>query len=402
MVRRLALLASVIILSSHTALPTSAGAIVLDGLRDPAYVLLTTDPVGDVPASVSLTVTREWADLTALYAFTTTTHLFVYIALPAYAHDRSSGQIGLTIDTTGDLPGSGGAADPWNNPITYAYTSTHHLSGTVPHTTTHTLLPDAVIRGNLACCAPPADVDLNDGWTELRLWTGTAWAGAANNWGGLESEDLTGDHIAYADSHGVELAIPLAEISATITNTLHLQAYTTQRGYFNGAYDSIPSEPAITSIYSPTVQHAFTTLEQPTQPEEPPPPPPDTLPVLSFAAAVYQANEAAGSVLVSVVASGTVTQAVSVTAHALPGTASPLDFTPLTSTLTLSPTHLFVPFTLTLFNDAIAEPDETILLDLASPQNALLGQPAAAVLTLLDDDDHVPLLWRLLLPLILR
>jgi len=356
------------------------------------------DFYADIPPSLMLSPLTDWTDLTALYVYTTTTDLYVYVDLPAYGLDRSSGQIGLALDTTGDVPDSGGAADPWGNPITYAFTSTHNNTGTVPLTTTYALLPDVVIRGNIPG-GTPSDVDTNDGWTELRVWSGTNWTGAAVNWGGLdpnvnENRQL-GSHIAYADGYGVELAIPLADLGMIVSGTLHLHFYTTQRGQFHGAYDSLPSDFPVASAFSPTVQHNFATLHFPAGPSPDPP-------SLAFSSAAYQASETDSATAITLTASGLVTQPVSATVHALPGTASTLDFVPLTTTVVLSPVLSTVPITVTLLPDDDSEPSETILLSLSAPVNAILGQPAAAVLTLLDDDSPPPILIRVLLPLLVR
>lgn len=379
-----------------TAAPARATTIVLDGLRDPGYVLLTTDPVGDIPVALVNSLT-EWTDLTALYAYTTTTDLYIYAALPAYGHDRSSGQFGLAIDLTGDVPNSGGVSDPWGNPITYAFTSTNHVSGAVPLATTHTLLPDVVIRGNIPSSAS-AGVDVNDGWTELRTWNGSAWLGATVNWGGLTYYgDLLGDHIAYASGYGVEMAIPLADLAVPVSGTLHLHFYTTQKGYFSGAYDALPSGLQTAHALSPTVQHNLTTLFFPADPGPVPDPP-----NVAFAAAAMNVDEGEVAVALTVNASGSVTQPVTVTASALAGTASALDFVPLSATLGFSPVLTTIPFTVTLLPDDDVESDETILLSLAQPLNAVLGTPAAAVLTILDDDSPATMLLRVLLPLLLR
>jgi hypothetical protein len=247
------------------------------------------------------------------------------------------------------------------------------------------------------------EFDINNGNTELSQWTGSAWDNGPNDWGGIPDAQLIGAHIAYADGYGVELSIPLADIGVTLSSTVHLQVYTTQHGHFNGAYDTLPSDLPTASIYSPTIQHTFATLELPGEPVEPTPPPAGDLPELAFGSAAYQTNESDGTASISIHAVGAVTRPLTVTAHALPGTASVADFAPLTTTLIVGPVITSTTFTVTLVNDTDDEPDETILLDLATPLNAVLGQPDAAVLTILDDDFiEQPILLRILLPLIRR
>src|SRR5436190_372761 len=106
--------------------------ITLDGQLDAAYTLLAQDPPNDTAVVFASAPATAWTDLTALYVATDTTNLYVYAALPDFVKGTSTGEIGLAIDTTGDIPNSGGSVDPWGNAITYSYTSTlHNISTTV-------------------------------------------------------------------------------------------------------------------------------------------------------------------------------------------------------------------------------------------------------------------------------
>src|SRR5205085_12160160 len=147
----------------------------------------------------------------------------------------------LAIDTTGDVPSSGGANDPWGNPISFAYTSTRNNISATAQTTLNTILPDVVIRGNLKG-APPTDSDHNDGLTELRVWNGSNWQGAAFDWGGLK-DPIGPAHIAYSNGNGVELAIPFVDIGIAPTATVNLQFFVTRNPGVEsnfGAIDTIP------------------------------------------------------------------------------------------------------------------------------------------------------------------
>lgn len=177
-------------------LPIGAGlaqpsAITLNGLRDPAYVLLAVDPAADLASAMATIPQYSWAELSALYVTTDTTNLYIYVSLPYFSDLASSGEIGLVIDTTGDVPNSGGTTDPWFNAVTFAYTVTHANTGTVPLNTSHIVRPEVVIRGNL-----PGVIPQDDGHTELLKWDGSAWTGAGVNWGGVIALELVGTHIA--------------------------------------------------------------------------------------------------------------------------------------------------------------------------------------------------------------
>ena len=50
-------------------------ALTLDGRRDPAYVLLATDPATDLAAPFASSAYTSWAELSALYVYTDTANL---------------------------------------------------------------------------------------------------------------------------------------------------------------------------------------------------------------------------------------------------------------------------------------------------------------------------------------
>ena len=200
------------------------GSPTLDGVRDALYgAAIATDPAGDLanpgPATWSGTA---WTDQTALYCQNDDAFLFVYSDLPQYSQSVSSGQIGLAIDrgTT-----AGGSTDPWGNAITY----------------NHPNRPDYIIRGNIpGINNPPND---NNGWTELRAWSGAAWSAGGTNWGGISGGGQVGAKIAYSNANGVEFKIPLSDIgNPALGSTVNLQFFATQSGAVKGAYDTVPSD----------------------------------------------------------------------------------------------------------------------------------------------------------------
>lgn len=205
----------------------------LDGVRDAGYVLVATDPAGDLatmsgPGDWTGT---QWTDLTAMYVAADTSNLYVYVDLPGYFFDAgdtgndSSGQIGLAIETDGTV-NSGGAGDAWGTAVTFSHSNINGFAAG------DALLPDYLIRGNVS----------NDGgWTELRTWNGNWGAGAGVNWGGINGGEI-GTHVAYSFGDGVEISIPWTDIGNPDPAHVKLQFFATQEGSTKGAYDSLGSD----------------------------------------------------------------------------------------------------------------------------------------------------------------
>jgi glycosidase len=246
--------------SSRPALPDVS--ITLDGLREDDYVLLATDPT-DLAGPIAAWYGTTWTELTKLYAANDGNYLYLYVDLPTYSKGGSSGEIGVAIDTSGDVSNSGGSADPWLNEITFAYTSTQNQVGGTPVTSTNTILPDFMIRGNIPGLSgnPPDD---NNGWTELRTWSSAGaggWSGAGTNWGGIPTGGQIGTYIAYSDNRGVEFKIPLAALGLAPGESVNLEFFTTQKGSASvkGAFDTLPSDDQSTGWDDATVQKRLAT-----------------------------------------------------------------------------------------------------------------------------------------------
>lgn len=256
-----ALLAVSALTVSAVAAPLSPAAPLaptLDGVRDSSYTLLATDPDNDLanpgPGAWSGTT---WTDLRELYVQHDTNALYVYLPLPNYALNVSSGEIGLTLDFSTT---AGGPSDPWGRAITYAYTGTNrNVSGT-PVNHPSALLPDVVIRGNIPGLAnnPP---DQNNGWTELRRWDGSNFnTGLSINWGGLANGQQVGPRIAYANGQGVELMMPWIDMGlSSAPSVINVQFYTTQKATSKGAFDTVPSDDQSTGWDDPTTQRHYAT-----------------------------------------------------------------------------------------------------------------------------------------------
>ncbi len=236
----LAILTALVWLTPATR-TAAVGVFVLDGQRDAAYgAAIAADPGGDLanpgPGSWSGTL---WSDLAQLYCGSDGTNLFVYGNLPAYAQNASSGEIGLLI-RPGSVTNPGGSADPWGNAITF----------------NHANRPYYVVRGNIpGINNPPND---NNGWTELRVWQGSAWSAGGVNWGGISGGGQIGSHIAYANNTGVELKIPFSAIGG-LSSSVSLELFATQKGAGKGAYDTTPTDDQATGWDDPTTQTAWAT-----------------------------------------------------------------------------------------------------------------------------------------------
>ena len=116
---------------------------------------------------------------------------------------------------------------------------------------------------------------------------------------------------------------------------------------------------------------------------------------LQFSAASYSVGEGAGSATITVTRSGGSAGAVGVTFAATNGTATaPGDFTVVSQTVSFAAGDT-APKTVTVAigDDALVESSETVNLALSAPTGgATLGSPAAAVLTITDNDTAGPVL----------
>jgi len=110
------------------------------------------------------------------------------------------------------------------------------------------------------------------------------------------------------------------------------------------------------------------------------------LPQLQFSAENYAVNEGDGAATITVALSGTPEETATVDYATSSGTAGSGDYTGTSGTLTFNPGETSKTFTVSIREDTTDEPDETVMLTLSSPDNAVLGALAAATLTLADND----------------
>ena len=114
----------------------------------------------------------------------------------------------------------------------------------------------------------------------------------------------------------------------------------------------------------------------------------DTGEMLKFSAATYSVSEASATATVTVTRTGGSAAGVTVNYAVSGGTAGAgSDFTAVSGTLTFGAGVLSKTFTVAIAPDTLDESDETVALTLSNPTGgATLGTPAAAVLTISDND----------------
>jgi hypothetical protein len=116
---------------------------------------------------------------------------------------------------------------------------------------------------------------------------------------------------------------------------------------------------------------------------------------VQFSSAAYSVGEGAGAATVIATLSAPSWQTVTVEyATSDPSTGSGQvpaeagsDYTAISGTLTFAPGQTSRTFDVTILDDGIDEPDETINLTLSDPVSATLGTPPTATLTIVDDDE---------------
>jgi uncharacterized delta-60 repeat protein len=111
---------------------------------------------------------------------------------------------------------------------------------------------------------------------------------------------------------------------------------------------------------------------------------------VQFSSSAYAISESAGIAVINVLRAGATNGTVSVNYGTSDGSAvGGQDYVPQNSSLTFNPGETNKTFSITILNDALVEPDETVNLSLSLPVGAVLGVPATAVLTIVNDDTDV-------------
>ncbi len=111
-------------------------------------------------------------------------------------------------------------------------------------------------------------------------------------------------------------------------------------------------------------------------------------PTVQFSAATYAVNESAGGATITVTRSGPTAGVATVDYRSADGSAiAGSDYTAFSGTLTFAPGDAAPKtFSVPVTNDAAVETDETLRLTLSQASGAAIGEPASAVLTLVNDD----------------
>src|SRR5690606_33518217 len=113
---------------------------------------------------------------------------------------------------------------------------------------------------------------------------------------------------------------------------------------------------------------------------------------VQFAAAEYDFNENDGTVTIDVVREGNTSRALSVRygLGTYTGTNAAVvneDFFPFSGTVSFASGQTSRSFTVRLRDDAVVEPDETLVMELSLPSSgAVLGTNAVAALNIIDND----------------
>ena len=112
------------------------------------------------------------------------------------------------------------------------------------------------------------------------------------------------------------------------------------------------------------------------------------LPEVQFSSGEYSVVEGAGPALITATLSSAAPVTVTVAYSTTDGTAvTGSDYLTASGTLTFTPGVASQTFSVSILDDEIDEPAETVSLALSGPVQALLGTPAVAVLTIVDDND---------------
>jgi hypothetical protein len=118
----------------------------------------------------------------------------------------------------------------------------------------------------------------------------------------------------------------------------------------------------------------------------------DDPPAVQLSAASYTASEADGTAIITVTLTAPSAKPITVNYATSDGTAKAgSDYAAASRSLHFAPGETSRTFALVITNDTVAEPDETLHITLSEAVNAILGTPAAAILTLLDNDEAPPL-----------
>jgi hypothetical protein len=179
----------------------------------------------------------------------------------------------------------------------------------------------------------------------------------------------SGGGVDYTLTSGVLTFLPFETskpIPITINNDTIVEA--------NETIQITLSAPSNATLGS-TLTHTYTILDN------------DNVPAISFTTASSSGSESVTSVNLGVTLSNASTEAVTVNYAISGGTATNgQDYTFTTGTLTFAPGETSKNVPLSIIDDTIDEPDETVQISLSSPVNGVLGTNPTHTYTILDND----------------
>lgn len=186
----------------------------------------------------------------------------------------------------------------------------------------------------------------------------------------------TGTGTATADVDYTKLAGTLSFASGQTSKTFTLPIFPDTLDEANETVTLLLTNPAGGATLGTPVSSILTITDN------------DTGGVLHFSAATYSSGEAGGGMNVTVTRSGGLASGVVVGYWTRNGTASAgQDYTETLGTLTFGAGETSKTFHVPILNDGLGEGNETVNLALSTPTGGgTLGTPAAAVLTLIDDE----------------
>ena len=113
----------------------------------------------------------------------------------------------------------------------------------------------------------------------------------------------------------------------------------------------------------------------------------ETEPTIQLSSAAYSVGEADGSAVITVTMIGTSAFTTTVDYATSDGTAiDGTDYTAISGTLTFAPGETSATFEVAILDNSVDEADRDFNVAISNPVGASLGTPAAAVVTILDDD----------------
>ncbi len=185
----------------------------------------------------------------------------------------------------------------------------------------------------------------------------------------------TSDGTAIAGSDYIATNGVLSFAAGQLTNTFRVTVLNDLLVETNETFNVALSNPTSGAVLGPASNAVVTIMDS-------------SVALLQFSPATYSAGEANANVTITVARTGATNAAITVDFATANGTATAgADYTATNGTLAFAEGQLTNTFTVTLLDDSVPEPNETVNLLLSNPSTgAALGSPSTAVLTILDNE----------------